>query len=178
MSVTSKDLPAKQDTSQAHPPVRQRGGRLARLALGLVLISFGIPFWFAGARYTLDGWIIFINWFLGWMAIPFSLERPDWRVYLTLMLAIGLIYSVVEVSQAPAWFKQLSWAIVAGLVGWLLVSGSDLGSTFVGVTNPAPNAWPLTRWVATHTLIAGLWTILLTFLPEWLIMWGLRFVFR
>lgn len=188
MAVKSRDIDGVDERGQSRPAEAERAekgvegaplpvGPLARVAsweLGAALLIFGVPMWLAGARYTFDGARIGVNFLLEWMTVPARIPALDWRVMIGLILVLGWVCSRVETRHFP--IRTVRGRLVftggAALLGWALTSLADLATTVIGVANPAPGAWPLTVWVAQTTPALALWSIWLTFVPEWMILAG------
>lgn len=152
-------------------PIR-RGSR----ELGIVLLAFGIPLWLAGARYTVDGGRIAVNFILAWLTIPVQIAPFGWEALIALILVIGWLCSRVEIRHFP--LRRIGGRIVVigghMLAGWALISVTDLSTTGVGIVTLQPDAWPISIWIAATWPAALAWTGILTFLPEWLILGGWR----
>jgi hypothetical protein len=149
--------------------------RRPALAAGSVLLLFGVPLWLAGARYTFDGWLSGLALFADWLGVPINMPALDWRIYLVLVVTLGLLYSRIEIAawraasgRRLARVPSIYWAL------WFLVLVTDLGSTYLGVITSRTGAWPIMVWVAQTWIVAGLWTGVLTFAPEWLILGGIK----
>jgi hypothetical protein len=178
MAVTSRDIDSdgnpinpkgEGSKAQAAPPPR-----VGSWELGVVLLLFGLPQWIAGARYTFDGARIGINFLLAWMTIPARIPALDWRAMIALILLLGWVCSRVETRHFPIRSVRGKLVFIGGaaLIGWALTSATDLGTTLIGVANPAADAWPITIWVASTPPALALWSIWLTFAPEWMILAG------
>ncbi|HEU5013934.1 MAG TPA: hypothetical protein VFT66_15545 [Roseiflexaceae bacterium] len=164
------------EVPQQHaPPVRRND---ALWPAGLLMLGFGAPLWVWGAKYSMDGWIIGLNMLLeNILHVAVRIPQPGgW--WMLIIVPLGILYSFVEVKVRPRWGAP--WRVlIAMTVLFLLAHGSDLGTTFAGVTAaPGAGAWPLTTWVATHFYVAALWAIILTYLPEVLILVGMSFIVR
>ncbi len=142
--------------------------------LGIALLVFGVPMWLAGARYTVDGTRIAVNLLLAWLGVPYALPTPAWYGMLLLIAVVGWVCSRVEVHSFP--IRRIGGTLrfigIAGFIGWALVGAADLGTTVLGVITPAPDAWPITRWIAATPAATAVVSAVLTFLPEWLILAG------
>jgi hypothetical protein len=156
--------PEKQERKE--PPQQQSS---SYLAVGLFLLIIGTPLWIVGARYTVDGAIVAINWFLNWLTIPHQVHRPQWEGYLLWIAAAGLAFSIIEVRHRPRRIPKNNKEALTG-AAWCIAVVIDLGTTYLAVTNPGRGAWPITYWIAGNITAAGAWTILATFGPEWAIM--------
>ena len=185
MTVRSKDLvDGKVVEGKGEPRERVQTLSTPRVAAGVLLLAFGLPLWLGGARYTFDGWPIGINLFLAWIGIPLALPIPPippdyWYIRLIGMIVLGYLYSRVETRPPRDRFTRKRAAVVIML--WFAVAlaiTTDVGSTFIGVRNPAPAAWPLTRWIAGEIRAASVWSVFLTFVPDWMIIIGWRLLFR
>jgi hypothetical protein len=144
--------------------------------LGIIALIVGSALWVLGARYTLEGLITVGNLLLELIGIPARLPRPSgW--YWLLAAVPGLLYSLVEVwfrpGPAPRWASVPNWLISLLLVA--LIHASDVGSTFAGYLFPPAGAWALHTWAATDgRWLLFIWAIILTYLPERLIILGLQ----
>lgn len=180
MAVHSKPLVNGRPVEESKQ--KERKDRIPRVAAGLLLLAFGAPLWSSGARFTFDGWVLAINWFLAWIDIPVQIPAiPSslWYLRILLIVAIGLAYSAVEIHPPAEALSQKRAALV--IVLWLLfaiVIGSDIGSTFIGVRHPAPDSWSLTVWIANNVFAASVWSAFLTFVPDWMIIIGWRLLFK
>lgn len=167
MTVQSKEIKEAKDEQPA-----AIGGAWS---VGVVLLAFGVPGWLAGGRYTVDGWVVWLNWFSTWLHIPASIPRiAGWG--LLLVLPVAYIYSQVEVTHRPVRRVGSHWRSAGPLfwAAWLLIVATDVGSTYQGVRAPAPGAWEITRQVAAEPWLAFFWASILTFAPERLIIGGIR----
>jgi hypothetical protein len=126
--------------------------------LGSVIFSGA---WLAGAKYTLDGWLMGANLFLAWLNVPASITLTDPWVRVVGIVLIGLGYSAVEVALRPRKNGSIIWAAV-----WVLLMVSDVGSTFLGVISPRAGAWPVSVWLSQTWGVALLWAVVLTIGPE------------
>jgi hypothetical protein len=171
MTVTVKDLDAGGNLRSGEDVLRPRGS----LTAGIALILFGSLGWAAGGKYTAEGWIIWLNWFLTWLGVPARVPPLQGTGFL-LALVLAYLYSEVEVRHRPLRRvgKRSKLAPLPIVVLWLLMVGSDIGSTFQGVIQPGPEAWELTKRIASEPLLSISWSLILTFAPEWLISAGVR----
>lgn len=134
-------------------------------ALAIALLVFGIIGWLAGGKYTVEGWVVALNMFARWIGVTQQLPMPrGWWLVGAVALA-GVVYSRVE-TQA---LHKRAQRLPSFWVGWALIVLTDVGSTLLGVLNPAPNAAPILLQLAQIIPLAILWSLLLTFIPEWLI---------
>lgn len=148
--------------------------RWATAELGLTLIAFGLVMWVAGARFTVDGARIGLNLLLSWLGVPTQIAPLRWETLLFLIALVGWVCSRVEVKNFPVRRVggKLLFIGAAGLIGWGLTSATDLGTTVLGVLNPGPRPWPIVQWVAVTPWATALVSVVLTFLPEWMIVAG------
>ena len=177
MTITRKDI-----TPQPAAPPKTEPERLVqahRWELGLMLLAFALPWWAAGAKYTIDGAIWALNWFLVWLGTPAVVTRPanPW-LYLLLIGVVGWLFSRVEVKHLPIKRTKDRWKLAPPMVwvGFGLVAGADLGTTYLGVVNPVPDAWALSAWLAATPWAAAVWIGTTTFLPEHMIRAGWRYL--
>lgn len=170
MAVKSHNIDA-QGQKQAERPALPPGRGIAVAALAL---AFGLTFWAVGGKYTLDGWVTGLNILLGFLQVPARIPRPvGWWVLLFIPLALA--YSWVEVRARPPLVPRGAfdrWAVAFLL--WGIVILSDIGSTFAGIQSPGPRPWPVSVWLAENDLAGGVWAVILTFVPEALILYALR----
>lgn len=154
-------------------PVVQKQSGAWRLFACVLSLLFGIPLWLVGARYTFDGWLTGVNFMASWLRTPWRVPPMDWKVYLGLVIALGLAYSFVEVAlYSTSKARKLGRVPTVLWILWLLVLLTDIGSTFLGVIVPEAGATPLALWAARSWFVTGLWSAVLTFIPEWLILGG------
>lgn len=164
--------PAMPALPQAHAQKRPRTSN--EYALGIVLLLAGTVGWLSGARYTLLGGVAALNLFLGWLSLPVVIPAPaGWAILIA--LPIGALYSQVE---TRVWYQRNTILMRSPLfwIGWLLIVGTDVGSTWLGVRQVAPDSWLLTKQLAANGWIALAWSIILTFAPEWLMLGAKRFL--
>lgn len=173
MTVRVKDLDADgeviEDEEEAQP--RSSGAFAAAAAL----LFFGVLGWVAGGKYTAEGWIIWLNWFLAWVGIPARVPPLQGAGFILAAL-IAYAYSEIEVRHKPARRIGRRWKLspLPIVAIWALIVATDVGSTYQGVSTPARDAWQITKQIAREPMLAGLWSIILTFFPEWLILGGIR----
>jgi len=139
------------------------------VALALVLLVFGGIAWIAGSKYTVEGWVIGLNLFATWLGIDSAMPTPRGVLLLFLIVGVGLVYSLVDllVWRASARRQPVFWA------DWGLIVLTDVVTTMIGVRAPAPGTPGVLRQVAELLPLALVWTGILTFAPEWLIIGGL-----
>jgi hypothetical protein len=150
--------------------------RWASFAAGLVALLFGVPLWITGAWYTLVGWVALLN--MGARMLRFSgqIGLPAGAAALAGLIAIGMMYSIVEVHLFPIrrQGKQVTALPAIMWLIYLLIIGTDLATTALGVLNPTPETPPLLTYLAVSLQAAAIGTVVLTFLPEGLILGGLK----
>lgn len=164
MTIRSQEM----DNGELVAPVKRAGNVLT----GIAMLLFGVPLWFIGGRYTVDGWIIAINLLLTWLRLPVEIPAPGPWLALALLIILGLVYSWVEVRYRPGrkW-RTMSGGVIAATV---LVNVTDFASTILGVMTPPANSWPIVLFVASAPPLAIFLGVLLTYLPEWLIMGAIK----
>lgn len=155
------------------PPLPASHG--ARRVLGVAALLFGVPLWVVGAHYTLDGWTLMVNVVLELVrsGIVLPLATGVWAL---LLVPIGVVYSIGErvflpLRKAKGRWLFLGWGV---LLVWLLVNGTDLGSTYLGIATPGPSAWPITKWMAANLWAKLTWMLVVTYVPEVLLTLGWR----
>lgn len=145
-------------------------------AIGVALIVFGLFGWLTGARYTLFGWVVGVNIFFAWLGLPIVMPVPSGWWILT-MIPIALVYSRVEMQVWKA-HKRRGQSLALFALGWLLIVITDVGSTYLGVRTPPPDAWPITRTIAASAGWSFVWAAILTFVSDWLMLGGWKLVKR
>jgi hypothetical protein len=160
----------KQQQSQ-QPQKRQKSGNEAAkslqslgsvwMAAAAICFLFGVPMWVAGAKFTVDGWIIVLNRLMSWIGAPWAIGVIPFGLYLGLMGIAGFIYSKVELawpfryahlSQLSRFPKSDGWThvklgetrvfVLQGplfLSVWAVVLLTDIGTTFIGVSSFSGN---------------------------------------
>lgn len=159
-----------------HPVVQS----LPHRAAGLTALVSGLVLWAIGARYTVLGIPAVVTLVLGLFGIKGTLLLPSAWSLVGLTGLIGMVISLVEFGCRPH-RRQFSTSLVSGLIFlliWLLTNSADLSSTFIGVTSPHADSWPMTFWVASTRWAAASWTMFLTYCPELLMIAGLRWLIR
>ena len=153
-----------------------RAPRAGEWAIGSTLIIFGLMGWLTGARYTLFGWVVGLNLFFAWLGLPIAIPTPaGW--WILAMIPIGIAYSRVELQVWNA-HRRRGQALALFLVGWLLIVATDVGTTYLGVRAPQPGAWPITQTIAANAGLAFVWSAVLTFASDWLIIGGMKLLRR
>jgi hypothetical protein len=154
--------------------------------VGLFAMLFGIPLWLEAARFTRDGWILFINWLCQRFSIPWHIGALDWRVAIGLIVLLGFAYSYVEMVKQPvrmprnwrqdglnfkAWKFERRWE---AWVVWVVLIASDIGTTYAGAKNPDPSGLALMRDIIASGGLLAAYAIILTFIPDRLVRFGWR----
>ena len=159
-------------------PVRGISWGLKWRAVGLFAVILGMPLWLIGARFTTLGAPGVIQLVFGLFRIPVTIPLPNGWTLFVLTIIVGAVISATEFGCRPrrSFFSQ---SILTGFVlflVWLIANAGDLSSTFIGVTTPQMDSWPLTVWVAHTSWAAISFTIFLTYLPELLMIAGIRWL--
>lgn len=153
---------------QPVPPVAQqrkhiKAPQLAKMGAAFAGLCIGGSFWIIGGRFTIDGIMWCINWLLMFLSVPFQISLPlPWFVYFYLS-PIPILFSVVE------WNTSIRQMTLALFCVWLIVSGMDILSTFIGLGIPSTGASQVAQWFHASTPAKGVSAAFLTFWPEWLI---------
>lgn len=170
MTVRSVEMKDNAPAADLHAaPVRApRGG--APLA-GALMLAFGVPMWILGAKYSLDGWVLGLNILADALTLPARLPLASgwWAL---LAAPLGLAYSYVEVWVRPK--RGRAQHVAAVVILMALTHATDVGSTFLAAVTVPGDAWMLARWAAAELWPAGLWALALTYIPELLIITGVR----
>lgn len=167
MAVTSRAVPPA-DEQQA----RSRGIalplRAGLLMLALLAVAIAVPGWVRGARYTVEGWAIVVQVVLDILTLPVRVRVPAGSTLAILVLAAGAAYSVAEVFARPrqSWLRLGVGTLALLVLLWLVLIGTDIGTTVIGVLNTPPTAWTAEQWIAARPPAAALYGFFLTFYPE------------
>jgi hypothetical protein len=151
------------------PQGRGRRGHfdLVLFSTALVALALGLGTWVIGARYTIDGVLIAVNWLLG--LVSSIVIEPSEHLYLWLSF-IPIFFSLIEWGTG-ARLRHAEWE---GRVVWLAVAAADLITTGVGLAGIDANNSTLTAWFVASIPAIIVVTVLLTFFPEWIARWGWR----
>lgn len=150
-------------SSATHQRKHIKAPQLAKIGAAFAGLCIGGSFWIIGGRFTIDGIMWCINWLLMFLSVPLQISLPlPWFVYFYLS-PIPILFSVVE------WNTSIRQMTVALFCVWLIVSGMDILSTFIGLGIPSTNASQVTQWFHASTPAKGVSAAFLTFWPEWLI---------
>lgn len=155
---------------------RAKMGPVTRAVLGFVLVVLGALQWVPAARFTVDGWTAFTNGGLAWMGFAATLPRLSEMPLIVAMLAIGGVYSWVETKCMPVQRTSDGWAFMGmmALVGWLFLTATDVGSTYVGMIGVGADAPQALRDLAKQPSLTALVSFYLTFAPDWFIIGGIN----
>jgi len=87
------------------------------------------------------------------------------------------VYSRVE---TRIWHQRAGSLMRAPLfwIGWVIIVGTDVGSTYLGVRTPPADAWPITLQIASSAGVSFVVSLVLTFIPEWMLIGAVRFLKR
>lgn len=168
MPVTSTPLGSTAPAA-ARPaaPGKPRG---SLYVLAIVLLGFGVLGWIAGGKYTIEGWIVALNMFARWIGVEQQLSVPRGWWLIAAIVASGVVYSRVELL---AW-RNTVHRMPSFWIGWILIVLTDVGSTLLGVLNPARDAAPIFHQLAQTAPAAIGWALILTAAPEYLMLSGWR----
>jgi hypothetical protein len=146
--------------------------------LGLGALAIGIPLWLEGARTTRDGWVLFLNWVLDRLGAPYTIPSSalwPWWAAIGALALLGVAYSHIEVKQVPLrifpWRASRTWQV---WVVWVVFIVSDVGTMYLGARSPRPNDPAILHQIAGAVLSAAVYAILITFVPERLVIFGWR----
>jgi hypothetical protein len=148
--------------------------RLPAWLIGSLILAL---WWAIGGKYTIEGLPLLGNLVFEWFHVPVQLapiRDGRWYAYLCWL---PVIISFVERQYRP-WTdrailkRERLWLLLL----WLVVIAIDAGSTYLAIRNPAPNAWTLTKQVATLAPLAVTWSLLTTFGPESGLSWLWRYL--
>jgi hypothetical protein len=182
-SVAVVDLPAAlQATKSAAPPksATKTSGKSASNSslLGVGALAIGIPLWLEGARTTRDGWVLFVNWVLDRLGMPYAIPSSTlwpWWLAIGMLALLGYAYSHIEVNQTPIsvrpWRVTRVWQV---WVVWVVFIISDVGTMYLGARSPRESDPAILHQIAGVALVAAGYAILITFVPERLVMFGWR----
>lgn len=165
--VTSTDLV----NGQVVPRRRGPRGPGWRWYAGIMMLIVGAAGWLLGAGYSVDGWTGGANLLASWLTLPVVVPTPVSWPRLVAIAVLGILYSCCELYVRPS--RAEDWGgNVAIVVLMVVIHGSDIGSTYLGVVAPRPGSWPIAMWVASVPPVALVWSLVLTYLPELLLLKG------
>ena len=186
--------PARPDTS--HYPVQAIGQAAInrenrrmpypiRLVFAMIALAFGLPLWFAGARFTRDGWYVWLNIFFDWIHFPIRVEVTTTANHIATLLAFGIAYSTAEQSwRAIGWVRS---RLLSRLSVWQAVTVfalltaavilTDVGSTAVGIAAELQGAkTPIAMLIRDNLPIRIIIGALLTYIPDWAILFAISLI--
>lgn len=174
--------PVPQVRNEPIAPPRTGSSRV----VGLFALLFGIPLWLEAARFTRDGWILFIDWVCARFAIPWHVPPLHWGVALSLIAILGFGYSYVEMAKQPVrlprnwrkdWLDFKAWKFERrweAWIVWIVLIASDIGTTYAGAKNPDPSGLAIMRDIVAAGGLLAAYAIILTFIPDRLVRYGWR----
>ncbi len=171
------------DRTEDAPEARGDAKSQGQLALGAALLLFGSIGWVMGAKFSVIGWHGWISAFVRWVGVPLSLPPIVGWAWLVLV-PVGLLYSRVEVKRRPLWRAGGRWQTAPAIhwIGWALIVGTDVGSTFAGGQHVDAGVWGALSaamlQIAARPPLLIAWSVTLTFLPELLILAGVALLKR
>lgn len=157
----------KVHSKEIKAPAKSSDGEIAVAIAGLMI---GALLWIIGARFTIDGLFWVGNVILGFVRAPIRIPTPPiWIVYIAL-LPVPLLCSRVEWT-VPFTRANGKWRITGAkdLLVWVVIAIIDSATTYAGVVQPPSDAWQMLRELASSVILSIAVSIVLTFLPEWLI---------
>lgn len=155
--------------AKAQPPRRAGiGERLALAALAVLALAMALPGWVRGARYTVEGWRVVVEVIAGILGVTARVSLPSGPAMAGLVLGVGALYSLAEVKARPrmSWLRWGLGVMALAVAVWIVVLGTDIGTTIIGVLNTPRTAWAPERWMAARPWAASLYGAFLTFYPE------------
>lgn len=146
--------------------------------LGIGALAIGVPLWLEGARTTRDGWVLFLNWVGARLGIPQTIPSSalwPWWLAISALALLGVAYSHIEVKQVPLrifpWHVTRVWQV---WVVWVVFIVSDVGTMYLGARSPRETDPAILHQIAGAVLSASVYAILITFVPERLVIFGWR----
>lgn len=180
MTVRSSEITDSPPKVEVAPTIRPsvRRGDLSWHAVGAVALALGVSLWLVGARFTVLGGPQVLETILGLFQINLRIPLPTGWPLLALTIFVGATVSKVEFGCHPrrSFFTQSLLMGVILFIIWAVVNAGDVASTYIGVTTVSDESWPATRWLATTTGAAGLWTLFLSYIPELFMIGGWRWL--
>lgn len=145
--------------------------QLDEIAIKIAALCIIIPVWLADGKYSLDGIVSLSGVFRSWVGIPAVVIDPAWGqwAYLIGIVLTAMIFTRIEISQWGL-VKQQRWRVVGAgvLLVWAIANAIDLGTTWLGVTDTHDDMLAIQYWIATNPPASIAWSILVTYLPEFL----------
>lgn len=152
--------------AERKPATRARSAWYDRLPVVIIGLPIFVGWWVLGGKYTIDGTPLLANLFLEFLRLGARvapITDGHWYAYLALL---PILISIIERRNRPRRGLAFSSATVVVLAVWAIASLYDLGTTYIAVTTPAPDAWLITQQIGAYRPVAALWTGATTFLPE------------
>lgn len=145
---------------------RQPRSRLDRIPVVVIGWAILAVWWAAGGRYTIDGAPLLLNAIARFFRLSARLGVIADPVWYLRLCWLPIAMSIIERRNRPR--RGLAWnTITVYTIGiWAIVAGADFGSTWLAITHPDPDAWPIAVQVAHIAPLALLWTAATTFAPE------------
>lgn len=147
-------------------------------ALGALTMLIGLALWLIGARATVRGAPRVLDVVLGLFGIHVDIVLPTSWPLLGLTIVVGTVVSLIEFGTYPR-RRFLNRSVLLSLVLaaiWAAANAGDWASTFVDVSTVDAASSEIARWVA-QTMWARIgWTTVLTWLPEVLMLAGIRWL--
>lgn len=140
--------------------------------------SLGLLLWLLGASSSLDGWYGAIMVVTSRTGIPSSILEPTgvWRL---LMIPIGIIYTYAEMCVpfvAPHRKTFSAWIITMTVL--MMIHATDVASTLYALMyQPSGPRWAVHVWAVNSSWPVLVWSIVLTYLPERLLLISWRIIF-
>lgn len=170
--------PAEPAKPAERKPRATRAAWYERLPVVIIGLPIFVGWWIMGGKYTIDGTPLLANLLLDFLRIGARVPIiSDGRYYLFLVW-LPLLVSIIERRNRPRRGLALSNATVVVLAVWAIASLYDLGTTYIAVTTPAPDAWLITQQLGGSRIAASIWTGMTTFLPEIGIVALVRYLLR
>lgn len=165
---------ASQETTTPREMKTPRGTAVIPPAYGVASLAIGCVLWVMGAWYTASGWAWLLTYVLDRVGLPWVVPQPSGLIGVAAAGIGGYVYSRIELSPPSLRRHRATTFILVGIV-WLIIIVSDLGTTLAGTMLPArPDSLALAQWIAATPIAAGVWSAILTFAPEQLILRGIR----
>lgn len=164
--------------ARSAPVKAARSAWYDRLPVVLIGLPIFAGWWIMGGKYTIDGTPLLINMLLDFLRLGARVSPiTDGRWY-ALLAWLPILVSIIERRNRPRRGLAFTSTTVVVLAVWAIASLYDLGTTYIAVTTPAPDAWLLTQQIGAYRPVAALWTGATTFLPEIGIVALLRYLWR
>lgn len=187
MAVSSKPLTnyrpgdaAKQGGGVEPPPppegrverVRQTISQLPWIVQVIVagsMLVIGALGWWLGGSASLDGWVIGLNYLSKVIRVGVSFPNPEGTDRLVIITGLGVVYSCIEI-----WLRPVRpFLLLTGFLS-LFFHGTDIGTTLLAVMTVTPDSNLVQIWAATWVIPGAIWAVLLTYIPEAMIIAGIN----